>query len=151
MNLYNSAQQCTELFSRVGTEYIPQLFTGKISLDNSKKESIGRLVDIYDDYFEISYTANTEKYWNSINQLDAFEEKIINYSNTLDSKRDSAQTLINYYYAWPTWSRYNSANNSITEYNNMVSVFNSYVETYNKIYGRLDSERVLSSGIFLDL
>ena len=106
---------------------------------------------IYDEYFDTKKFSWVVNYWQNENQLKAFESKILNYSNALSDKEEYTRSLISQYYYWPTWSRYNAANNAINEYNGMVSTYNSYVETYNKVYTKLDSERTINIGDYLNL
>lgn len=163
VSLYKNSNLCTELFARIGSEYAPILSPNNTipsssnipirysSLDSSGKSAITNLIKVYNEYFDTSKHAWVIAYWQNQKQLDAFETKILNYADNLKNKEQSTRALINQYYYWPTWGRYNTANNAIAEYNNMVSVFNSYVDTYNKVYTKLDSERTLNSSTYLNL
>lgn len=163
VSLYRSSEICTELFARVGSEYAPILSPNNSitassnipvknsSLDSNGKNAIANLVKIYDEYFDTTKYTWVVAYWQNQNQLTSFETKILQYADILKNKEQNTRALINQYYYWPTWGRYNTANNAIAEYNSMVSTFNSYVDTYNKIYAKLDSERAMSSSIYLNL
>lgn len=163
VSLYKNSEICTELFARIGSEYAPILSPNNniatssnipvrySSLDSSGKNAIANLIKVYDEYFDTTKCTWTVAYWQNQNQLSSFEAKILNYADSLKNKEQNTRALINQYYYWPTWGRYNTANNAIAEYNNMVSTFNSYVDTYNKIYTKLDSERTMSSSIYLNL
>lgn len=160
--MYKSSELCTELFARVGSKYAPILSPENSissssvpvkynSLKSDGKNAISNLIKIYDEYFDTKKFSWVVKYWQNENQLSAFESKILNYSKSLSSKEEYARSLINQYYYWPTWNRYYAANNAIDEYNNMVSTYNSYINTYNKVYTKLDSERTMNIGNYLNL
>ena len=162
VSMYKSSELCTELFARVGSEYAPILSPENSissssvpvkynSLKSDGKNAISNLIKIYDEYFDTKKFSWVVNYWQNENQLSAFESKILNYSNSLSSKEEYARSLINQYYYWPTWNRYYAANNAIDEYNNMVSTYNSYINTYNKVYTKLDSERTMNIGDYLNL
>ncbi len=162
VSMYKSSELCTELFARVGSEYAPILSPENSissssapvkynSLKSDGKNAISNLIKIYDEYFDTKKFSWVVNYWQNENQLSAFESKILNYSNSLSSKEEYTRSLINQYYYWPTWNRYYAANNAIDEYNNMVSTYNSYINTYNKVYTKLDSERTMNIGNYLNL
>lgn len=163
VSLYKSSEMCTELFARIGSEYAPILSPNNSiatssnipmrysSLDSTGKNAITNLITVYDEYFDTAKYTWVVAYWQNQSQLNSFETKILNYADNLKSKEQNTRALISQYYSWPTWGRYNAANNAIAEYNGMVSTFNSYVDTYNKIYTKLDSERTMSSSIYLNL
>lgn len=162
VSMYKSDEMCTELFARIGSEYAPILSPeNSISsssipikfnaLNSDGKDAISNLVKVYDEYYDTKKYSWEINYWQNENKLSAFETKILNYSNSLSSKEEYTRSLINQYYYWPTWNRYYTANNAIEEYNSMVSTYNSYVNTYNKIYTKLDSERTMSSSMYLGL
>lgn len=162
VSMYKSSELCTELFARVGSKYAPILSPENSissssvpvkynSLKSDGKNAISNLIKIYDEYFDTKKFSWVVNYWQNENQLSAFESKILNYSKSLSSKEEYARSLINQYYYWPTWNRYYAANNAIDEYNNMVSTYNSYINTYNKVYTKLDSERTMNIGNYLNL
>ncbi len=162
-SLYKNNEMYSELFARVGSEYIQILSPNNnipssanipvkySSLNSNGKTATSNLVKIYDDYFDTSKYSWVLTYWQNENQLNAFETKVLKYAENLNNKEQNIRALINQYYSWPTIGRYNTANNAINEYNNMVSTYNSCVDTYNKVYTRLDSERTMSSSIYLNL
>lgn len=162
VSMYKSSELCTELFARVGSEYAPILSPENSissssapvkynSLKSDGKNAISNLIKIYDEYFDTKKFSWVMNYWQNENQLSSFESKILNYSKSLSSKEEYARSLINQYYYWPTWNRYYAANNAIDEYNKMVSTYNSYINTYNKVYTKLDSERTMNIGNYLNL
>ncbi len=162
VSFYDNSHLCTELFARVGSEYIPILSPNNnisssanipvkySSLDSSGKTAVTNLVKIYDEYFDTTKYTWVINYWQSENQLKSFEKKVLNYINAVNQKEQSTRTLINQYYYWPTWARYYNALNAINEYNDMVKTLNSYVATYNKVISILDSEQTMSAGTYLD-
>lgn len=151
ISIYDEGSVCTELFARIGSEYISILnahssysqYFNAGNILNRNREAIRRVSDIYDDYFDFANYSVSEKYWSSVRQLSAFEDKVVAYSQDIESKKRTAESLINLYNSWPTRTRYNNASNAINAYNNMVPTYNSYISTYNKIMNKLDSERLM--------
>lgn len=161
MSLYNDKNKCTELFARIGSEYV-QILSPKNSIPSSAtvpvkysslnvggKNAISELVGVYDEYFDTTKYNWTLAFWQNETQLKNFESKVLSYANSVKNKERSTRALISQYYYWPTWSRYFTANNAIREYNAMISTYNSYIKTYNKIISKLDSEQTKSAGSYL--
>lgn len=151
ISIYDEGSVCTELFARIGSEYISILnahssysqYFNAGSVLNKDRSAIKRVSDVYDDYFEFTNYLISEKYWSSVKQLSSFADKVVAYSQEIESKKKTAESLIRLYNSWPTWNRYNNASNAINAYNNMVPTYNSYISTYNKIMDKLDSERLM--------
>lgn len=148
ISIYSSNQVCSELFARVGAEYISILnahssynrhFNSQTILKNNGEE-VENLSKVYKDYFDFSNYSIAESYHDSMDSLDALGDKIDYYNMLLALRKQRADSLINQYYIWPTWARYNNANSAISEYNSLIPIYNSYAKTYNKLLDRLDSE-----------
>ncbi len=153
---YPSDQICTELFARVGSEYIPALQTQTSSailpirysaLSADGKAAVAQLEKLYADYFDTSATRNLVSYWANKSSLDSFAAKAELAENTLRQRKEYAQRMTQLYYSYPTWNGYYAANNAISSYNESVRVYNSYVATAQKLNYALDSEY----GIFSSL
>lgn len=160
---YSDNQLCSELFARVGSEYIQILSPNNTipssanvpvqyySLDLNGRYAVKNLAKVYSEYFDLTKFSWVIAYWESMQQLDTFETKVMDcYKRLLELER-YANNLKNQYYSWPTRARFNNANSAISEYNRTLETLKSYVNTYNKIISKLDSEHTLTIGNYLSL
>ena len=160
--LYKSDQLCTELFARVGSEYIQLIspnnshayvYSGVptitlTSIGNTAALSLTKVYDVYFDTTDISWIA---AYWHSRTNLESLEAKLTDLSNKLETSKKNAVALITAYYYWQTNRAYNAANDAIDNYNNILTTAKKYVSTCSKIYAQLDSEYSINIGDYLSL
>ena len=163
MRLYSSSSVCTELFARVGSEFIGLVSPNNsvsassdipatyASLSSSGKEAAAELTKLYDEYFDTTKQDHFISYWKNETQFKNYEKMIRDYQTNITEKEKEASDLISKYYAWSTSSRYNAAMRAVDEYNAMIESYNSYVATYNKVASRLDSEQSITTRDLLDL
>lgn len=163
VSTYSDDKVCSELFARVGSEYTSILSpnntistTVNLPVNNNTlslegKKAINNLVSTYNTYFDTTKYDWLVAYWENNNQLVTIETKIKNYNNILKNKERNISVLKNAYYYWPTRSNYNSAVNAIKDYNNYVTVLNSYLASYKKVVNTLDSERAVSTSNYLSI
>ena len=150
LKLYDSSKTCSELFARIGSEYIAILSSDFSSsatvpikysdLKKDAKTAAEKLTKVYQKYFDTSKKSTVIAHWNNEKQLSSYMSKLEGIYNTLVNKENRMNNLRNFYYRWPTYATLASANIAITEYNNALYSFKSYYVTYRKIRIKLDSE-----------
>ncbi len=158
LRYYDDSAICTELFSRIGSEYAvilsPEntyLVDSKIpmnyyDLDSNGKTAIKELVKEYNTYFDTEKTATTVAHWKNEYSLSNFEYKVTIYAKQLSIQGDIADITIRLYRVIPTLRNYYDALNQVNKYNQMVNTYNSYINTINKVIRIIDSEKTYTPG-----
>ena len=152
---YSEQEQCTEMFARFGSEYLPELHTRTSlvgesianSFDEAQVETFSQLTDLYDDYFDCRDASIADAYWGNENRLKQYSEKLDSYHSNLGREESRVKGLISDYYRNPTWSGYNSVNSEIDNYNEQLAYYNSLVGTYNKVQNIFDSKNSAISSL----
>ncbi len=137
---YGSAQLCSELFARVGSEYFP-IESSHIIISHNATDALQRLGKVYASYFDTSKTKRVKAYWRNQEQLEKYASSLDDDKNALDRMRDTVIASKKRYYLHPTRANYEAANRAVQNYNFYASIYNSRLNAYNKVYAVLDSER----------
>lgn len=159
---YSSDDLCTEMFARIGSEYMPffmskNLYTDSAiptrlsNLSTEAKNSVDKLADIYEIYFDIYNEGLAIDYWKNIIVLTEFENNLANFEASLAANSDTINQMVALYYQSPSRMWYYTVMAAIEDYNNDVARYNSYIETYNKIYEILDSTKLRTANDYMNL
>lgn len=157
MSLYsNSDYVCSELFARVGSEYIqllvPENETKSVymtttyrDLGTAERNAVNNLKEVYGKYYKLDYLDDVLVYWMNDHYFNEFDAKITQIGNMLNEKYNHVLNLKNQYYYWPSYRRYVAAMNAINDYNNQLKICRPYINTYNKLYLKIDSEAIYTN------
>lgn len=162
LSTYDGSELCTEMFARVGSEYMPSFMNDYLykdsdiptrlkNLSSDAQDSVNDLKDVYNTYFNIYNTGLAIDHWKNVITLKQFENSLANFESEINANSQTIDQMIILYYQSPSRSFYYTVMAAIENHNENIERYNSYVETHNKIYEILDSTKLRTNTDYVDL
>ena len=130
--IYPESQYCTEVYARIGSEYIAAL-SGKDS------EPVRILSEHYQQYFSFNYELAQAHRNNQTTEL-ALGTHLMNLYNNLSIEKARVESLKNNYYRYPSVANLANTNAAIDNYNSRLAEYKTYYSTHERIRTALNSE-----------
>lgn len=161
LSTYKDDELCTEMFARVGSEYMPLFMNNDLYYDSDiptrlknlsigTREAVENLEAVYATYFDINNVGLAIDHWKNVITLTQFENNLADFESAISADSQAIDQMVVLYYQSPSLSWYYTVMAAIEDHNNDIERYNSYVETYNKIYAILDSTKLRTNTEYIN-